>query len=113
LNASFIPDGQFMLNGPNDKADTARLPVRGDLAHIGLAGRWFVPHYAVPQPRKVAAGGAVLRAAMQDDAVQVTELEAGSVFEVLDIQGAWAWGGCGPEGPAGYVPLDRLEGAEA
>ena len=108
MTASTIPQGQFALAGPSGKPDAARLPVRGDLAHIGLAGRYFVPHY-VPQPHKVRDGGATLLASARPDAAPVAELESGARFELLDISGMWGWGGCGIEGPSGYVRLDRLE----
>lgn len=84
--------------------------MRGDLAHIALAGRLFVPHYAVPQARKVKKGGAPLRASPGDASDTVRTLEAGYPFDVLDIQGRWAWGICnGLDGPIGYVAVDRLE----
>ena len=52
-----LAQGPFALAGPVARPDGA-LPLRGDLAHIGLAGKYFVPHYAVPQPRTVLPGGA-------------------------------------------------------
>lgn len=91
--------------------DPARTPVRGDLAHIALAGRYFVPHYAVPLARRIVAGGAALRSSAQPDAETLAELLAGSAFDVLDIAGATAWGQCGDGGLVGYVPLARLEEA--
>ena len=87
--------------------------MRGDLAHIALAGRLFVPHYAVPQPRKVKDGGAALRKAPNVDAETLQDLPQGFTFEVLDIQGGWAWGICnGLDGPIGYIAADRLEKPE-
>ena len=85
------------------------VPVRGDLAHVGLAGRYFVPHYAVPQPRIVASVGAALRSAPKDDAPLLRQLDQGFSFDVLDLQGLWAWGTCGLDGPCGYVALADLE----
>ncbi|MEO5586734.1 MAG: SH3 domain-containing protein [Novosphingobium sp.] len=104
-------DGKtFALLGPMKLADPAHTAVRGDLAHIALAGRYFVPHYAVPQPRKIAAGGAALRAASRSDADTLAQLPGGSDFAVLDIAGPTAWGQAGGEfGLVGYVALDRLE----
>ena len=86
--------------------------MRGDLAHIRLAGRYFVPHYAVPMPRAAAAGGATLRIAGKIDAEIVCSLGAGETFDVLDISGGWAWGQIGEDGFVGYIALDELEGAE-
>lgn len=110
-------DGRtYTLPGPMKITDPARTPVRGDLAHIALAGRYFVPHYAVPLPRRIAMGGALLRAGVRDDADTLAELAAGGAFEVLDIAGTTAWGQVidetgGNGGLVGYVALTELEDA--
>ena len=97
------------LSGPSVKAQDGHLPVRGDLAHIRLAGRYFVPHYAVPMPHAVKAGGTVLRKAGKADADALETLPAGTVFDVLDMSGGWAWGQHGEDGFVGYVTLTALE----
>ena len=101
--------GPFALAGPAVRPDPARVPLRGDLAHIGLAGRHFVPHYAVPQPRLVMPGGAALLAGTEPDAEELCTLMEGDSFEVLAVVGTGAWGCLSLEGPVGYVHLDRLE----
>lgn len=105
------PLGMLSLTGPGATAEAGHLPVRGDLAHIKLAGRYFVPHYAVPMPRAVAAAGASLRRAGKADAETICKLPAGGIFDVLDIAGGWAWGQFGEDGHVGYVVLTELEGA--
>lgn len=100
--------GPFLLSGPIARPEPGRVPLRGDLAHIGLAGRYFVPHYAVPQPWTVGAGGAPLLAERQTDAETLHTLAAGETFDVLEISGGWAWGCLSLEGPVGYVELERL-----
>jgi Bacterial dipeptidyl-peptidase Sh3 domain len=103
-----IPTGQLALSGPAEKLDAAHWPVRGDLAHIRLAGRCFVPHYAVPMEHTVVAAGANLLA-LNDAAAQVREvLGGGTVFNVLDMTGGWAWGQVGEDGFVGYLPLAAL-----
>ena len=104
-------DGRtFALREPMRITDPRHTPVRGDLADIRLAGRYFVPHYAVSQPRLVGSKGAPLVGASRADAEVLEVLAAGSVFAVLDIAGAWTWGQAGGEnGPVGYVAFDRLE----
>lgn len=99
------------LSGPSAKVEEGHLPVRGDLAHIRLAGRYFVPHYAVPMPHAVKAGGTVLRKASKPDADALETLPAGAVFDVLDMSGGWAWGQHGEDGFVGYVALTALEAA--
>ena len=107
------PHGQFILSGPSEKLDAAHWPVRGDLAHIDLAGRYFVPHYAAPQPRLVLDGATALLAAPQDGAEQRAELARGTQFDVLDIGGEWAWGCATEGGSVGYVRLTSLGGPAA
>ena len=101
--------GPFALTGPVERPSERSVPLRGDLAHIGLAGRYFVPHYAVPQPRAVLPGGAPLLAAPHDGAEELCVLLEGDSFELLDITGQWAWGCLSLHGPVGYVHKDRLE----
>lgn len=100
----------LVMTGPSVSADPGCLPVRGDLAHIKLAGRYFVPHYAVPMPHKVVAQ-LWLRAAPKLDANEICEVPVGASFDVLDISGDWAWGQFGEDGPVGYVPMSNLESA--
>lgn len=103
------PKGPYALTGPSPRAEGRNLPLRGDLAHIGLAGQHFVPHYAVPQPRMVMPGGAPLRTQPGDAGEELCTLMEGDSFEVLEVSGAWAWGCLSLGGPSGYVPIDRLE----
>jgi len=100
--------GQLTLAGPAEKLDAAHWPVRGDLAHIRLAGRCFVPHYAVPMPHVVKAPGAALRKQGQAQADVLEHLHAGEVFDVLDMSGGWCWGQVGQNGFVGYIPHDLL-----
>lgn len=111
IPGSTIPEGQLHLAGPTEPLDAAHWPVRGDLAHIRLAGKVFVPHYAVPMARRVSAAGAALRAANRSDADVRDELPGGAVFNVLDMAGDWAWGQVGDDGFVGYLPLNVLEAA--
>src|SRR5688572_26591181 len=99
----------YALTGPQPKAEPGRTPLRGDLAHIGLAGKFFVPHYAVPQPRAVMPGGAPLMTGTGESATELCTLLEGESFEVLKVSGAWAWGCCSLDGPVGYIHVDRLE----
>ncbi|MDE2618559.1 MAG: SH3 domain-containing protein [Sphingomonadales bacterium] len=109
LTASAIPTGQLSLSGPSVKLDAAHWPVRGDLAHVRLAGKVFVPHYAVPMERSVVAAGANLLAANKLDAEVREVLAGGTLFNVLDMTGGWAWGQVGEDGFVGYLPLEALE----
>ena len=110
-DAELAAHGPYALAGPVARPDPTRVPIRGDLAHVGLAGIHFVPHYAVPQPRAVLPGGAPLYADPDDTSEELCVLLEGDSFEVLDVTRAWAWGCLSLEGPVGYVRLDRLEPA--
>ncbi len=109
LTATAIPTGQLALSGPAEKLDAAHWPVRGDLAHIRLAGRCFVPHYAVPMERRVVASGANLLALNNSQAEVRDVLPGGTLFNLLDVTGDWAWGQVGDDGFVGYLPVDALE----
>lgn len=98
----------FALAGPSRQKRDAYLPVRGDLAHIRLAGSVFVPHYAVPMAYRLTAQAQLLGAA-RTDAVVLTEVNADASFDVLDIAGDWAWGVVDGDGMVGYLPLASLE----
>ena len=115
LPGDMIPAGSLALTGPGVTAEAGHLPVRGDLAHIKLAGRYFVPHYAVPMPHRIAAGGAALRRLATADAEVLGELPAGADFDVLDISGGWCWGQAESNGSeagfVGYLPLAAVEPA--
>ena len=104
--------GPFALAGPVAKAEDNVQPLRGDLAHIGLAGAYFVPHYAVPQPRAVMPGGAPLHRTADDRSEVLCTLMEGDSFEVLDLIGTWAWGCLSLDGPSGYVRIGRLESVD-
>jgi hypothetical protein len=103
-----LTGGMLSLTGPSVTAEAGHLPVRGDLAHIKLAGRYFVPHYAVPMPHSVIAR-ASLRRSGKADADEICELPEGACFDVLDMAGGWAWGQYGEDGPVGYVRLSNLK----
>ena len=107
--ASASAHGCYRLTGPALRPASGALPLRGDLAHIALAGRYFVPHYAVPQPRAVMPGGAPLYAQPGEGGEALCTLMEGDSFEVLEVSGGWAWGCLSLAGPVGYVRTDRLE----
>ena len=98
----------FSLTGPVPALAPGHVPVRGDLAHIAMAGKWFVPHYAVPMPHGVRVGGAPLKATAAGSDV-LAQLAAGARFDVLEIAGGWCWGQAGEGGFVGYVALDKLD----
>lgn len=97
-----VPDGVLGLVGPVEKPAPGTLPLRGDLAHMALAGSHLAAHYVIPQPRMIGEGGAILRLIPRDDADVHHHLGAGTKVELLDIAGEWAWVCVGPAGPSGY-----------
>lgn len=98
---------EYSLSGPSDRLDDAHWPARGDLAHIRLAGKVFVPHYAVPLLYALNLPATLLSAPREDAAVR-EKLPADTPFNVLDIAGAWAWGQVGDDGCVGYLPVSAL-----
>ncbi len=105
-----LTERDFALVRPSDIYDPLRRPVRGDLAHIRCVGRIFVPHYAVPMPHRIV-GDADLRRTSRGDGEVLATLAVGTVFNVLDIAGDWAWGQVGEDGLVGYVALGALVAA--
>ena len=106
-----LPQGIVGLTGPVDKPAPGTLPLRGDLAHVALAGRFLAAHYVIPILRTVGDDAVVLKTAMRADASDGATLEAGQQVELLDCAGDWAWVACGPEGPSGYLNLSALQPA--
>ena len=88
--------------------DPRRHAVRGDLADIRLADRVFAPHYAAPMQR-ILLTSATLHAAASAHSEPMASLAAGSVFEVLDLLDAFAWGVAPVVGLVGYVACDQLD----
>lgn len=108
IDRDAVPQGPFVLAGPVERADPRSMPLRGDIAHIALAGRYFVPNYVVPLQRMVGDMGASLRSEPDDAAEILFDLSPGQRFDLLDAAGDWAWGCCSLNGPVGYVKLEEL-----
>ncbi|MBA4164104.1 MAG: hypothetical protein C0510_05665 [Erythrobacter sp.] len=103
-----VPQGPLRLAGPVVRPAPGTLPLRGDLAHIALAGTYLAAHYVIPHPALVADQGAALHAAPREGSDVLATLAGGTGFEVLDTAGSWVWGCLGPKGPSGYVKADSL-----
>ncbi|NNM75770.1 hypothetical protein HJG53_02465 [Sphingomonas sp. ID1715] len=101
---------RFSLSGPSRPLELTHNAARRDLADIRLAGRWFAPHYAVPQLWS-CCGGCTVLAAREGEALG--ELASGERFAVLEVAGDWVWGFRDRDGLVGYVPLAALSPAPA
>ncbi|MFN3820446.1 NlpC/P60 family protein [Blastomonas sp.] len=102
------PVRQFALAGPVADYDPRTTPIRGDLADIALAGRFFAPHYVEPQLHRVSAGGTMLRKAASRDSEAVSQLLPGEAFALLDSTGEWGWGYGLHDGYCGYALLTDI-----
>ena len=60
-------------------------------------------------PHDVVAGGAKLYALNNAESEVRDELAGGTLFNVLDFTGGWAWGQVGEDGFVGYLPAEALE----
>ena len=98
-----VPAGILGLKGPVAKPAPGTLALRGDLAHIALAGVHLAAHYVIPEIRLVGAQGADVMENTRDDSPVITHFAPGTEIEVLDIAGEWIWGCLGPQGPSGYM----------
>lgn len=102
------PEGPLCLSGPLARPEPGQLPLRGDLAHIALAGTHLAAHYVIPTLAKISEKDVTLKLAPVADGEDHCVLEAGSAVEVLDIAGDWVWLCSGAEGPAGYCLTSDL-----
>lgn len=105
-----VPTGPLRLAGPLARPEPGTVPLRGDLAHIALAGTHLAAHYVIPHVRKIGPQEALLYLASRDDSEEVMRLAAGTEVEVLDVAGEWNWVCLGPQGPSGYIKANCLEG---
>jgi len=108
-----VPTGVLGLKGPVEKPAPGTLPLRGDLAHMALAGSHLAAHYVIPHVHTVGAEGAGLRLNPRVDAEVFVTLAPGSRFELLDVAGEWVWGGPGPHGPTGWCRASDLAPSDA
>lgn len=108
-----VPTGKLGLKGPVAKPAPGTLPLRGDLAHIALAGTHLAAHYVIPGRASVRAASTNMRALARDGSDVMMQLEKGAVLEVLDMGDQWVWCCLGPEGPSGYVHTDCLDLGDA
>lgn len=108
-----VPGGVLGLKGPVEKPAPGTLPLRGDLAHMALAGIHLAAHYVIPHVHAVGEAGADLRLNPAADAEVFATLPARSRFELLDVAGEWVWGCPGPQGPAGWCRASELAPADA
>ena len=103
-----VPSGVLGLVGPVEKPAPGTVALRGDLAHIALAGTHLAAHYVIPHERVVGESGVDVMENTRDDSPIVTRFEAGTRIEVLDVAGEWIWGCLGPDGPSGYMKASCL-----
>lgn len=103
-----VPKGVLGLTGPVAKPAPGTLPLRGDLAHIALAGVHLAVHYVIPYERLIGEDGADVMENTRDDSAVLNHFAAGTKIEVLDASGAWIWGCLGPDGPSGYIKASCL-----
>ncbi len=103
-----LPEGIVGLKGPVKKPAPGTLPLRGDLAHVALAGQFLAAHYVIPHDRRIGAEDVTLKLASRDDADDGTTLAAGTAVELLDCEGDWVWITIGSEGPSGYAHQSAL-----
>lgn len=112
-SATDAPAHQFVLTGPVVGFDPRTTPIRGDLADIALAGRFFAPHYVEPQLHRAGDAAVMLRKAASHDAEAVSQLLPGEAFALLDASGEWGWGYTVYDGYCGYVPLGGIARSDA
>ncbi len=81
---------------------------RPGLAAAGLQGLLRAERFADPRPMQVSIPIAPLRAAADPNAEQLDQLLAGEIFDVLEIEGGFAWGQARRDGYVGFVETEAL-----
>ena len=81
---------------------------RPDLAELALEGVLEAERYLPVVPMQCAAPAAIVRNAANEASEAVDRLLFGEVFDVLEIQEAWAWGRARRDGVVGYFPAEAL-----
>lgn len=99
---------RFTLTGRSIALDRRVNAIRGDLADIALAGRYFAPHYSCPQSLSLLATRTAIRAKADHGSAAVSELLHGELFQAIDVAGGWAWGYSAHDHYVGYVPAALL-----
>ncbi|MBV7259293.1 hypothetical protein [Erythrobacter crassostreae] len=103
-----VPGGILGLKGPVEKPAPGTLPLRGDLAHVALAGTHLAAHYVIPHVGAIGDADIELHLVPRDDSDATETLTAGTAIEVLDVAGDWIWICVGPAGPSGYCKANCL-----
>lgn len=107
-SAADVRRNRFTLTGRSIALDRRVNAIRGDLADIALAGKYFAPHYSCPQAFSLRASRTPIRAKGDIAAVAVSELLHGEIFQAIDVAGGWAWGYSAHDHYVGYVPVGLL-----
>lgn len=98
---------RFALTGPSRALDHRQHAARRDLADVAVAGQWFAPHYAVPEPKSCGIHGTDILSA-DNKGARISQLLPGERFAVLQQAGDWAWGFSEHDRYVGYVRADAL-----
>ncbi|MFT3965937.1 MAG: NlpC/P60 family protein [Sphingobium sp.] len=99
---------RLYLDGPSRPFDARSTAIRGDLADVAAADRFFAPHYAEAVPYVCSARSATVHGKPEDGASATTQLLYGEGFHVLDMRAGWAWGYCVHDHYVGYVRYAAL-----
>ncbi|UUY01320.1 SH3 domain-containing protein [Sphingomonas sp. J315] len=95
------------MTGRSAQLDPRHEPVRRDLADVRLADRVFAPHYAAHLTH-VATRATALRAGRDAGTELLATLNAGDLFEALELSAGLAWGSAPAHGLVGYVAASDL-----
>jgi hypothetical protein len=98
---------RFVLDSPSRAIDHKHNAARRDLADIALAGRWFAPHYAVPESWTCVAPAELHSSPGAKDEV-IGSLSTGDRFAVLEVSATYAWGYREQDRLVGYVEAGAL-----
>ena len=81
----------------------------GDVSGILAPGAGSLRKQALMQINDHALPQCTLRGEHTLDAEVREQLTGGTLFNLLDVTGGWAWGQVGEDGFVGYLPIEALE----
>jgi cell wall-associated NlpC family hydrolase len=93
-------------------SDPRVTPLRDGVASRALEGLVRADRYVEPQRASVAVPAASVLAAAEPGAERVDQMLFGEAFDVLDREGAYAWGQVRRDGYVGYVEATALGPAD-
>ena len=81
-----LPEGIVGLTGPVDRPAPGTLPLRGDLAHIALAGRYLAAHYVIRKMEQMGAKAKIREGFITDNHNLIVDVEGLKIMSPIQLE---------------------------